>query len=257
MGTHPIFESDFDCLTEMLSRISRPVLNSARNGGQFQYFIQRAGKQNSHLKWGENFGAFAKGFLYAIGIGAGFNFFFGRPEGPYYYNPEEFTPDEWETKETAVERFVYKYIFPASSVAHWQTVAGYKFEDEKFAKTRLIQDVRRISTQLGAVGTWQGAQSVSKNVGGYHDKSAHIHSQSSQLLNEMIQYADEHDIKRSRDMVVQKIITEKGEGAWKNGVVVEFHQAEGAAHTMRLPAPGIAPSPHIKPEYYEEKPADQ
>merc|ERR1711868_18083 len=38
MGTHPIFESDFDCLTgfRMLARLSRPIFNqSKRNGGHF------------------------------------------------------------------------------------------------------------------------------------------------------------------------------------------------------------------------------
>ena len=39
----------------------------------------------------------------------------------------------------------------------------------------------------------------------------HIHATSPQLLNEMIQYADENDIMRSRDMIIRKVITEQGE----------------------------------------------
>ena len=67
-----------------------------------------------------------------------------------------------------------------------------------------ILDVRRISSQIGAMGTWQGAISPMKNAGGYHDVHNTVHSVSPQLLNEMIDYADENDIKRSRDMVIRK-----------------------------------------------------
>ena len=52
---------------------------------------------------------------------------------------------------------------------------------------------------------------TNQNVGGYHDKRMHIHATSPQLLNEMIQYADENDIMRSRDMIIRKVITEQGE----------------------------------------------
>ena len=55
------------------------------------------------------------------------------------------------------------------------------------------------------------ANQIVHNVGGKTDKTMHIHSHSPQLLNEMIEYADEHDIKRSRDMIVRKVITENGE----------------------------------------------
>lgn len=111
------------------------------------------------------------------------------------------------------------------------------------------------------------ANQIVHNVGGKTDKSMHIHSHSPQLLNEMIEYADEHDIKRSRDMIVRKVITENGEvktfwvtvllihfdkGAWKNGVIVEFGQNNDACNTLKIPAVGLAPSPHIKPEYYAD-----
>merc|ERR1712050_710046 len=38
MGTHPIFESDFDCLTEMrgLTRLVKPVRNSVRTSYQLE-----------------------------------------------------------------------------------------------------------------------------------------------------------------------------------------------------------------------------
>ena len=61
---------------------------------------------------------------------------------------------------------------------------------------------------MGASGS---SNQIVHNVGGRTDKTLHIHSHSPQLLNEMIEYADEHDIKRSRDMIVRKVITEKGE----------------------------------------------
>ena len=72
-----------------------------------------------------------------------------------------------------------------------------------FMKNKIL-DVRRISSQIGAMGTWQGAISPMKNAGGYHDIHNTVHSVSPQLLNEMIDYADENDIKRSRDMVIRK-----------------------------------------------------
>ena len=61
------------------------------------------------------------------------------------------------------------------------------------------------------MGMSGAANQIVHNVGGKTDKSMHIHSHSPQLLNEMIEYADEHDIKRSRDMIVRKVITENGE----------------------------------------------
>ena len=117
------------------------------------------------------------------------------------------------------------------------------------------------------MGMSGAANQIVHNVGGKTDKSMHIHSHSPQLLNEMIEYADEHDIKRSRDMIVRKVITENGEvksflsdrliiffdkGAWKNGVIVEFGQNNDACNTLKIPAVGLAPSPHIKPEYYAD-----
>ena len=61
------------------------------------------------------------------------------------------------------------------------------------------------------MGMSGAANQIVHNVGGKTDKTMHIHSHSPQLLNEMIEYADEHDIKRSRDMIVRKVITENGE----------------------------------------------
>ena len=69
-------------------------------------------------------------------------------------------------------------------------------------------DVRRISSQIGATGTWQGMMTPAKNAGGSHDRMNTVHTLSPQLLNEMIQYADENDIKRTRDMVIRKVITD-------------------------------------------------
>ena len=71
-----------------------------------------------------------------------------------------------------------------------------------------ILDVRRISSQIGATGTWQGMMTPGLNAGGLHDKNNTAHTLSPQLLNEMIQYADENDIKRTRDMVIRKVITD-------------------------------------------------
>ena len=42
---------------------------------------------------------------------------FGNAEGPYLYDPDEFTPEEWETKSFALDRFLFKYILPATSVS--------------------------------------------------------------------------------------------------------------------------------------------
>ena len=87
------------------------------------------------------------------------------------------------------------------------------FDDSKFITIIhfKVNDVRRISAQIGAMGMSGAANQIIHNVGGKTDKTAHIHSHSPQLLNEMIEYADEHDIKRSRDMIVRKVITENGE----------------------------------------------
>ena len=60
-----------------------------------------------------------------------------------------------------------------------------------------------------------------------YDKKTYIHAINPQLLNEMIEYADEHDIKRSKDMVIRKVITEQGEVCtvlqikWR--IVIEFY----------------------------------
>merc|ERR1712106_967060 len=211
MGTHPIFESDFDCLTEkqkmaMLSRLARAQLsrNSKRSAG-FSYFMARHPKQLHHLQFPKETGAFLAGLGAALALGYGFSAVFGNAEGPYHYDPEQFTPEEWETKSFALDRFLFKYVFPATSVSHWQTVACYKFQDE------------------------------------------------------MIQYADEHEIKRSRDMVIRKVITENGEDAWRHGVVVTLPGSESinGVTSLKIPAPGIAPSPHHKPEYYADPPADE
>merc|ERR1711953_209929 len=258
MGTHPIFESDFDCLTvfriEMLSKLARPVIGrvSRRHGGDFSYFVQRKPKQMVHLVFPKEVGAVLHGMLWGLGLGYGFSIVFGNAEGPFHYDPDQFQPEEWETKEYAFDRFVYKWLFASTVVAHWQAVAALKFKDEYANKQRLIQDVRRISSQIGATSLWQGAMSPRQNVGGYHDTNLAIHTSSPQLLNEMIQYADENDIKRSRDMIIRKVITENGEDAWKHGAVVGWNNADtlNGTSSLKIPAPGIAPSPHHKPEYY-------
>ena len=61
---------------------------------------------------------------------------------------------------------------------------------------------------VGMAGGWHGHARVS---GGIQDRHGAIHSTSPQLLNEMIQYADEHDIKRSKDNIITKVILENGE----------------------------------------------
>ena len=74
-----------------------------------------------------------------------------------------------------------------------------------------MQDVRRISTQVGAIGLNAGQMNHTGMSGGIWDRHAGLHSTSPQLLNEMIQYADEHEILRSRDAIVNKVIMDKGE----------------------------------------------
>jgi len=257
MGTHPIFESDFDCLTEMISRVSatlarRQLSTTGQRRGGFSYFITRSPKQRQRAMWGDIIGNFSLGFAIPCGLYLAANLINGVPEGPYYYDAETFQPEEWEYYENPLARLFYKYVVPSVSVSHWQTCAAYKYEDEILSKDRLISDVRRISAQIGSMGMSGAANQIVHNVGGKTDKSMHIHSHSPQLLNEMIEYADEHDIKRSRDMIVRKVITENGEGAWKNGVIVEFGQNNDACNTLKIPAVGLAPSPHIKPEYYAD-----
>merc|ERR1712176_1122232 len=123
MGTHPIFESDFDCLTEigieikmaMLSRLAQPTMNrgSKRFGSTFHYFLQRQPKQLHHLQAPKEAGAFLRGLGLALALGYGFSAIFGNAEGPYHYDPDQFTPEEWETKSFALDRFLFKYIFPS------------------------------------------------------------------------------------------------------------------------------------------------
>merc|ERR1712180_167115 len=224
MGTHPIFESDFDCLTDMISRIPvtlarRQLSTTGQRRGGFSYFITRQPKVKTRHMWSDILSTFSLGFAFPCGLYLVANVINGVPEGPYYYDAESYQPEEWEYYENPLARLFYKYVVPSNHVSHWQSCASYKYSDEMDCKDRLIQDVRRISAQI---------------------------------LNEMIEYADEHDIKRSRDMIVRKVITENGEGAWKNGVIVEFGQNNDACNTLKIPAVGLAPSPHIKPEYYAD-----
>ena len=72
-------------------------------------------------------------------------------------------------------------------------------------------DARRIATQIGSVALNSGHVQHSGQAGGMSDRHASIHSTSPQVLNEMIQYADEHQIMRTRDAIVNKVIMEKGE----------------------------------------------
>ena len=67
---------------------------------------------------------------------------FGNAEGPYHYDPDQFQPEEWETKEYAFDRFVYKWLFASTVVAHWQAVASLKFKDEYANKMRLVSFIR-------------------------------------------------------------------------------------------------------------------
>merc|ERR1712088_627967 len=94
-----------------------------------------------------------------------------------------------------------------------------------------------------------GLTSHSQSSGTIYDRHASLHSASPQVLNEMIQYADEHKILRSRDAIVNKVIMDKGEGAHRQGVMVEFGEL---GQTLRMPAVGVAPSPHEKPAYYDQ-----
>merc|ERR1712131_202513 len=163
MGTHPIFESDFDCLTEMISRISvtlarRQLSTTGQRRGGFSYFITRSPKQAHRAMWGELIGDFSLGFAFPCVLYLAANLINGVPEGPYYYDAEVFQPEEWEY-------------------------------DEIHCKDRLINDVRRISAQIGAMGASGSSNQIVHNVGGRTDKTLHIHSHSPQLLNEMIEYA--------------------------------------------------------------------
>ena len=74
-----------------------------------------------------------------------------------------------------------------------------------------MTDARRIATQIGSVALNSGHVQHSGQAGGMSDRHASIHSTSPQVLNEMIQYADEHQIMRTRDAIVNKVIMEKGE----------------------------------------------
>ena len=137
---------------------------------------------------------------------------------------------------------------------------------EVYRLTVKIQDVRRISSQIGATGLNAGSHYHFETTGGTGDRRNHIAVVNPQLLNEMIEYADEHDIKRSRDMIIRKVITEQGEvlidsegpnvtnifkGAWRGGIVVDLGQGhQDYAQAMKIPAPDFAPHPERKPEWY-------
>jgi len=187
--------------------------------------------------------------MMAFGLGLGLQCIFGVPEGPYYYDAERYTPEEYEYCKTALGRFLYKYWFTSLRVGHWNTVAGLRFQDELQNRDRLVQDVRRISTQTGSVTMNSGQMTASGTSGGLWDRHAGVHSTSPQVLNEMIQYADEHEILRSRDAIVNKVIMDKGEGSHRQGIMVEFGEL---GQTLRMPAVGVAPSPHEKPAYYDQ-----
>jgi hypothetical protein len=249
--------SRFSIGPQCRSSLSRAVLSrniqmtGQRHGGQFLYFVQRPGQQFFWSHFAGSWGKFFKGFFYALALGFTCDYLLGVPEGPYYYDPEEFQPEEWEHQEHSFSRLVYKWILPNTSVAHWGTIANYKWVDEKESKDRLIQDVRRISSQIGATGLNAGSHYHFETTGGTGDRRNHIAVVNPQLLNEMIEYADEHDIKRSRDMIIRKVITEQGEGAWRGGIVVDLGQGhQDYAQAMKIPAPDFAPHPERKPEWY-------
>ena len=52
----------------------------------------------------------------------------------------------------------------------------------------------------------------------------------------------------------KQVITENGEDAWRHGVVVTMNSSDSitGGRAMKIPAPGIAPSPHHNPEYYQD-----
>ena len=47
-------------------------------------------------------------------------FVFGVPEGPYYYDAEQFTPEEYEYNTTPLARFLYKYWFTSLRVRYYR-----------------------------------------------------------------------------------------------------------------------------------------
>ena len=69
------------------------------------YFSQ----EFNHLLWG---------FIAAFGVGFGVQLLFGVPEGPYYYDENEFMPEEYEYCNTPMGRFLYKYWFTSLRVRY-------------------------------------------------------------------------------------------------------------------------------------------
>lgn len=233
----------------MLSRVSRPIIQK-RFGAETKYFIQRSAKLGYININTNEWTSITRGLIMGVAFGLSCQVIFGVPEGPYYYDEDQYLPEEFEYQCKPIPRFLFKYWFTSTRVGHWNTFANLKFCDEQNCRNRLIQDVRRLSHQIGSVGLSGGLHGHAKMSGGVWDRHAGVHSTSAQLLNEMIQYADEHDIKRSKDAIISKVIVEKGEGAWRQGVVVEFGEH---GQSLRMPAVGVAPSPYEKPGWYEVK----
>ena len=63
-----------------------------------------------------------KGLLMGLGLGLGMNIVFGVAEGPYYYDPEQHTPEEYEFHKSALSRFLYKYWFTSQRVTSFSPV---------------------------------------------------------------------------------------------------------------------------------------
>ena len=72
-----------------------------------------------------------RGFLAAFGLGLGVQILFGCPEGPYYYDPEQYTPEEYEFATTALGRFLYKYWFTSLRVRQFLFYDIKKFLTQK------------------------------------------------------------------------------------------------------------------------------
>ena len=62
-----------------------------------------------------------RGLLAGFGLGLLTQIIFGVPEGPYYYDPEQYTPEEYEFVQTALGRFLYKYWFNSHRVRTFKT----------------------------------------------------------------------------------------------------------------------------------------
>jgi hypothetical protein len=63
-----------------------------------------------------------RGFAIAFSLGLGMQIVFGVPEGPYYYDPEQYTPEEYEFVKTSLGRFLHKYWFTSLRVSFFYQI---------------------------------------------------------------------------------------------------------------------------------------